>query len=315
MISIVLLAVAVLVLTVAVRWLPAAGWVYRAPRLGIAAWYAVLLTGVAAVGFAAGELLWPWTGSAEQSCRSVLWCQQAGGEHGPLMWLAIRVLAVSVVAAAGLILLRTARGVRRLAAARRRHRDMVRLTGRRRPDLDVMVIEHPLPAAYVAGPSCTVITSGALDRLGDNEVAAVLAHERAHGAGRHQWLLDVVQVAGLVLPRSRVVATAQEQVSRLVEICADEVAARQHAPLSLARALVAMTTPGSTAAPAGYAGATGGHTAERMHRLMRPPHRLPTATTAAVAAAVVALPLLPPALAAACRWWPVLAACVWDLLL
>ncbi|MBO3736574.1 M56 family metallopeptidase [Actinoplanes flavus] len=301
MISILLLTVAATVLTAAAHWLPAASWVYRAPRLGIAAWYAALITGAAAIGCAVAEVLWPW---------------QAAGEHGPLVWLMVRLLAAGAVAVTALVLLRTARAARTIVDSRRRHRDLVRLTGRRRPDLDVTVIEHPQPAAYVAGPSCTVITSGALDCLDGREVAAVLAHERAHGAGRHQLLLDMLQIAALVLPRSRVVATAREQVGRLVEIRADEVATRRHAPLSLARALVAMTTTapgGGPTAPAGVTAATGGHTAERMHRLMRPPPPLPTFASAVLLSAVIALPVLPPTLAAACRWWPILASCLWDL--
>ena len=315
MIAVVLAVLAAVVVAATLRWLPGARWVYRAPRLGIAAWYAVLATAVVAIGSAVAEALLPFPGSSAGGCTAAIWCTEAMGDgHGPLAWLAARLLAAATAAAAGLAVVRGTRSVRAIARSRRQHRDMVWLAGRRIADLNATVIEHPDPAAYVvSGGACgVVVTSGALDRLGEPELAAVLAHERAHAAGHHQMLLDVVRVAAFVLPRARVVATAGDQIERLVEMRADEVAAQRHPRLDLARALVAMTAGHAAAAPGGLAAATGGDTVERLHRLMRPPRRLPRAIGAALTAAVVALPAVPLALAAACRWWPFLAACLWG---
>src|SRR5438445_365867 len=71
------------------------------------------------------------------------------------------------------------RAVRRHA---RQHAQAVRLVGRPEPALDAMLVEHPQAAAYcVAGPDPTVIvTTAALQALDPDQLAAVLAHERAH---------------------------------------------------------------------------------------------------------------------------------------
>jgi Zn-dependent protease with chaperone function len=246
----------------------------------------------------------------------VIWCTEAMSPgHTPLAWFTARLLAAAVVVTGGFAALRMWRSARVVAGGRRRHRDMVQLAGRRSADLDATVIDHPQPAAFVvSGQSCgVVVTSGALHQLSAAELAAVLAHERAHAAGHHQVLLDVSRIVALALPRLRVAGIARDQIARLIEMRADEVAAGDHSRRDLGRALVAMATgSGGFAAPDGVVSATGGDTAERLHRLMRPPHRLPAGMSFALWAAVAALPATPLALAAACRWWPVLALCLWG---
>src|SRR6266542_3862229 len=60
MIGVHLLLVAAAVATVAPRVLARAGWGYRSPRLGIAAWYAVLAAVTSAVAAAVVSLAAPW---------------------------------------------------------------------------------------------------------------------------------------------------------------------------------------------------------------------------------------------------------------
>jgi Zn-dependent protease with chaperone function len=136
-----------------------------------------------------------------------------------------------------------------------------------------------------------VVTSGALQRLPEAELAAVLAHERAHAAARHHRLCAIAGVLRHAYPRVPVFAQAQDQVARLVELCADAVAARAHSPLALARALVTMAE--AAAAPTGVLPASGGNTKERITRLLQPPRAVPVRVRAALAAAFLALPLLP----------------------
>jgi Zn-dependent protease with chaperone function len=316
MIAIVLLLGAAAVLGAAMRWLPDSGWVYRSPRLGIAAWYAAFTTAAVAVGAAFVESFVPWP-AAGAVCTAVIWCSEAMSPgHPPLAWIAARVLAGGVVLAGGLAALRVLRSTRTVVGARRRHRDLVRLAGRRSAGLDATVIDHPQPAAFVVSRrSCgVVVTSGALHQLSDTELAAVLAHERAHAAGYHQVLLDVTRIVALTVPRLRVAGVAREQIARLVEMRADEVAARRHPRRELASALVAMSTghPGGSIAPGGVPAATGGDTAERLHRLMRPPRRLPAGVSSVLWTALAVLPAAPLAVAATCRWWPMLAVCPWG---
>lgn len=315
MTGLILIVVAAGVALAAIRLLPRAEWVYRAPRLGIVAWYTVLLTVAVAVGAALTEILLPWPAQWQTWCDGQAWCDGLGGaRHGPVAWIGTRVVAAAASTAVLLRGARALRGTRTLARARRRHRDMVRLAGRRHTGLDATVIEHPRPAAYLAPGAARhpVVTSGAVGRLRPAELAAVVAHERAHADGHHQRLLDIVDVAALAVPRLRVVSTAREQIRRLIEMRADEIAAATHPPLMLARALVAMSAGPGPAAPAGLVAATGGDTVERLHRLMRPPHRLPRPAEVAIVAAAVALPAAPLLLAAACGWWPVLSTCHWG---
>jgi len=92
-----------------------------------------------------------------------------------------------------------------------------------------------------------VVTTGAIDALAGPELAAVLAHERAHAAGRHDLLLDGIRLLEKAFPRVVLFTAARCELCRLVELRADEVATVHHAPLSLARAMVTMAAAASSA--------------------------------------------------------------------
>ena len=315
MIAVVLLVFAAVLTAGSLRWLPAAVWVYRAPRLGIGTWYAVLASVGVALVTTAMEALMPLPGATSVWCTVAIWCTDAmGGVHGPAAGIAARVIATGIVVGAVMVGVRLARGSLVLWRTRCGHRDMLRLAGRTCSELAATVIEHAQPAAYVVPgrKGKVVVTSGALQHLSSAQLAAVLAHERAHASGHHQALRDVLAVVAAALPRAGVIATARDQVQRLTEIRADEVAAQQHSRADLAHALVTMASaPGHGVVPAGMAAANGGDAAERLHRLMRPPRELSRTVSVTTWAAVTALPAIPVALAAACRWWPALASCLW----
>ncbi len=163
-----------------------------------------------------------------------------------------------------------------------------------------------------------VVTSGTLRELPDSQVAAVLAHERAHAHGRHHLLLDGVRLLAAAFPRAAVFGHAQRQIDRLVELRADEVATTGgHSGLELARALVALAeaarrppTSLPVPVPVGAVAATGGDALERVHRLLRPPAPLPRAARLALAAGVVALAAAPVGLLALAVVFPALGACM-----
>lgn len=98
------------------------------------------------------------------------------------------------------------------------------------------------PAAFVADDTA-VISTGILDHLEPPAVAAVLAHERAHIAGRHGRLAVVAHAlrAGLFgLPLAR---RAEKRLRQELEVLADTAASRQlDDPASLATALRSLTT-------------------------------------------------------------------------
>ncbi|MDZ4266075.1 MAG: M56 family metallopeptidase, partial [Mycobacterium sp.] len=89
--------------------------------------------------------------------------------------------------------------------------------------MDGLVIDAPQKAAYCLGgrTGTIVITSAALAALERPHLDAVLAHERAHLAGRHHLLLSVTRALTAGLPRMRLFTVAHTEVARLLEMCAD----------------------------------------------------------------------------------------------
>ena len=135
--------------------------------------------------------------------------------------------------------------------------------------LGATLVDHPQPAAYcVAGPQPTVVvTTGALQALDSAQLDAVLAHERAHLAGRHHRLVAMATIARQVLPFLPLMRDADEQVTRLAELHADDTALRSSDPGPLATALVILATP---AAPAAGLAAAATDAVGRIHRLLGP---------------------------------------------
>jgi Zn-dependent protease with chaperone function len=185
------------------------------------------------------------------------------------------------------------------------HAETARIVGRPEPSLGAVLVEHSEPVAYcVAGRHPTVILStGALQALEPAQVSAVLAHERAHLAGRHHRLLALARIGRLVLPFLPLMRDADAQVARLVEMHADDAAVRASDPRSLATALVVLAT-GTSPTPALAASAT--DSVQRIHRLLRPAEplgparrQLLRATAASLALAPVLLALAPALLALA----------------
>jgi len=296
-----------------------AGWAYRSPTLGIAAWYATLVAVLSAVGVAFVSWVAPWQGADAPVCMLWRWCvQAAAGGYGLAGRLVAFVAAMVGAAMAARLVVTTVRVVRAASTRRDRHLQMLTLAGRVSAELDATVVEHPQPAAYVVSGSTrrVVVTTGAIDVLAGPELAAVLAHERAHAAGRHDLLLDGVRLLEKAFPRVGLFTAARSELCRLVELRADEVATVHHAPISLARAMVTMATAASTArtAPAspmlaGALSATGGDAMERLHRLLTPPMPLPGVHRAMIGAGAAALAFGPAVFVVAALVLPWLVAC------
>jgi Zn-dependent protease with chaperone function len=117
----------------------------------------------------------------------------------------------------------------------RRHARAAQVIGRPTGRPGVVVVEALEPVAYCVDgePPMVVVTTAALDSLDEAELNAVLAHEYAHLAGRHHDLLLVLRALAAGLPRLPLFSAAADAVSRLLEMCADDTAARQHGPQPL----------------------------------------------------------------------------------
>ncbi len=118
------------------------------------------------------------------------------------------------------------------------------------------MVDHPAAAAYcVPGlRSQIVISAGTLDLLDQAELAAVLAHERAHLRARHDLVLLPFCALGRAFPRSRLVRRAHATVALLVEMLADDQALRQRPARELATALLRVGASGAGQAPVRRAG-------------------------------------------------------------
>lgn len=293
-----LLAYAALLLTAAAPALARAGWPNRAPRLAVAAWLAVTGSALASVILAGLAPVLPAVRVSGHLTRLLTDCvaalrTQYGSPGRAAVAGAGLMLALAVIARVSWCALATLAGASR---ARRRHRRRLRLAGRADRRLGALVVGHHQPAAYcLAGRrQPIVLTSAALTALGDAQLAAVLAHERAHQRGRHHLLVTLAGSLAAAFPRVATLRRAHEQITRLVELLADDAAAAASHRLNVAEALLALSAP----APVAALGAGGPATAARVRRLIAGPQPLSRAAATAGVLALAALVAFPFAIAA-----------------
>ncbi|WP_224766092.1 M56 family metallopeptidase [Nocardioides campestrisoli] len=156
-----------------------------------------------------------------------------------------------------------------LRAQRRVHREQIDLVAGRLEDLHIL--EHDVPVAYClpgVAKSRVVVSAAALERLERPQLAAVLAHERAHLSARHDLVLEAFTVLHRAFPRWVSSDAALREVQLLVEILADRAAVRVGGAHQLGSALLAMA---QGRVPAGSMGAAGSHLVERV-RVLADPH-------------------------------------------
>ncbi len=274
-------------------WLERAAWPVRAPRAAIALWQAVGMAGaLAAVGaglaLAVSPLHWgliPDTvqlleGATRGRPLAVVGMDEAFG-----LTLAATVVAVLVV---GMVLTAV-----RTVASRRHHRILLDLVARRTELAPgAVLLDDPRAAAYCLPGvrSRIVVSAGTLSLLDDSELAAVLAHERGHVHERHDLVLLPFASMIEMLEWMPYVRRAPGAVAALLEMAADDYAARTHRPRVLASALIHMS--GSGAVPTCAFAIATGPTSSRVRRLVAPHRdsRLVAALAVVSAVALVALP-------------------------
>ena len=132
---------------------------------------------------------------------------------------------------------------------RRRHIAILRILARADEELGVLVLEHDEPGCYClpGRPGTIVITTSALTRLSPSQLGAVLAHERAHLAGRHHFAVAFAHAIHRTAPRIRLLALVEQETRRLVEFIADDAAVRRSGAAALMSALAVLGgggTPG-----------------------------------------------------------------------
>jgi Zn-dependent protease with chaperone function len=296
----ILLAYAACVGTLGSRMLGQAGWPARAPLLAIIAYLAAAWSVVAALGLAGLTLAVHATalggGLSQLIGACVLRLRDAYATPGGATVAGLGLtLAGAVVARAAVTAVTHLRAVRQQALL---HAQTARLVGHPDPALGAMLVDHAQPAAYcVAGPHPTVIlTTGALKALNPDQLDAVLAHERAHLACRHHLLLAVARIGRQVLPFIPLMREADTQITRLVEMHADDAATGARGARPLATALVVLAAAGT---PAQGLAAAATDAVQRIERLLGQAEPLGRARRQVLRAGVAALALAPVLLALA----------------
>jgi len=258
------------------------------PRLGLAAWLtamvSVLALAVAALGLLGRAAVAGWPAFARTVCESV-----SGGACPPALYRSagyeLGLAAVAFLGGVTMIILgwRYGRSLRRASVRTRAHAEAARITGRPVEGRNAaFVLDAARPAVYcVPGrPPTIVLTTGALEVLDPEQLTAVLAHERAHLAGRHHLLLAVTRSLAAIAPAVPVFARGTGEVARLAEMRADDVAVRSSGAQGRRTLLAALLAMGAglagaqrpaTQPPAAWLAATGGVVAARVRRLAEPP--------------------------------------------
>lgn len=280
----------------AVPILLTARWTWRAPRVSILVWQAVGLAGVmSAIGAVLSAGLSPYDGRILPSLvglgRDFADGRLPASVHPWHVLLVAGGLLLTIYLAATMLWCAI-----NVLSARRRHRSLLALVARRDPGTpDALVLDHAAAAAYcLPGWHATlVVSAGTLQMLDRDQLAAVLAHERAHGRERHDLVLLPFTALQRAFPRSRLIHEVVATVSLLVEMCADDQAKRQCSTHPLVTALWQFGKSVDMAAPAGALGFTGDPIAIRVNRLIHPAqiHVTLRAGLLAASALVIATPL------------------------
>ncbi len=252
-------------------------WALRAPRLGIAVWQAVSVSvpvSVVLAGLAPAVPVVPVTTNLAAALRTCVMALEHGygAPGGPDAALAGVVVAGAVVARSTYCV---AGGLARSARERARHVQTLSLVARSFERPGAVILDHTTPAAYcVPGRRRRVVlTSGALRALDTAQLEEVLANEQAHLRGRHHLAIGAAAALERAFPHLPVFAHAREEIARLVEMLADDVAAERHGRLPVAAAMVTIAAGGS---PTATLAAGGPGAVERVRRLVAPASPLPS---------------------------------------
>ncbi|GAA1835613.1 M56 family metallopeptidase [Agromyces salentinus] len=245
------------VIAVALAWpvpmaLSRAEWPARAPAMALALWQGIALAGAASMiggllAFAAIPA-GSFAAAAEQLAPALL--------HGaiPPQYAVIHLAALTLaVGLAVHLMLNVALTAVRAERERRRQHELIAILGDPMPGMPrTLVLAHPEPLAYcVPGfRTATVLTDGLVQALGPDELAAVIAHERAHLDQFHHLVLLSFRAWHSALPWFPIANRAERAVALLTEMLADDTARHEVGDRALGSAILLV---GSSGEPGAYA--------------------------------------------------------------
>jgi len=247
-------AISLGLLAIALAWpvpalLPGAKWAYRRPTWGLLVWQLVALSGgtsmigslvlLGAATFAdylpdAASGMWSFITENELPVGSSVWSLLA--LTGALFLTAHLVLNLIVTVAYA-------------ERERARHAQLITLLSEPMSDRpDTRLIDTPAPVAYClpgAFKSITVLTAGLIELLDEEELRAVIEHERAHVRLRHDIVLILFTAWKVSLPWLPTARNASREIALLLEMHADDNALDHVGHGSLARAITIVSEGGA----------------------------------------------------------------------
>ncbi|QYH34725.1 M56 family metallopeptidase [Salinibacterium sp. M195] len=229
--------------------LPGAPWAYRRPTLGLLVWQLVaLIGGTSMIGSLV--LLGAATFAADlPDAANGMWRFVTHNElpEGSSVW-SLLLLSGALFLAAHL-LLNLLVTVVYAERERARHAQLITLLSEPMADRPgTRLIDTRAPVAYClpgALRSITVLTAGLIEILDEDELLAVVEHERAHVRLRHDIVLILFTAWKVSLPWLPTARNASREVALLLEMHADDQALAHVGRGSLARAITIVSEGGS----------------------------------------------------------------------
>lgn len=270
------------------------GWTIRHPRAGLLGWHVVITT--VALSMLAAALLAAhdaWTPLA----AVVLGTGPAAGSHptwGAAVlgheWNASLAVVCAVAVRVGWMAARRLRRTHHERAHVSAAVAALRPAPLTAPYQDVSVVSLPEPTAFcVPGRRPQIVISwAAVRRLADDQLGAVVSHERAHLRFRHAAWATWAALLADSFPRWPLATAYARAVPRLHEMHADDWAAKSAGGRVVTASLLALSAPPASGALA----MAGGDVATRAGRLLDP-SRLGRAWLTGVSVALGVVLLIP----------------------
>ncbi|MFF7754251.1 M56 family metallopeptidase [Streptomyces sp. NPDC007971] len=297
MVPVALLLLGALTAVMGPRLLARADWTDREPVVALWMWQcavaAVLLCCALSMTLSAAVAWQAVRGHVFARAPRAVVDAYALGASGPWAATVAVVLACGGLWSAAMLV----REVVRAGAGRRRRRAELLLRAPLLPGEEpvggrLVLLEGERPDAWWlpgAAPQL-VVTTAALRRLKGRQLDAVLAHEQGHAQARHDWLLHCSAALAGGFPQVPVFAAFRDEMHRLVELAADDMASRRFGRLTTALALVELNEDRGVFGPGPTPQA---HVPQRVHRLLTPPDRLSAMRRLRLTAAASLVPVIP----------------------
>ncbi|MFI9583401.1 M56 family metallopeptidase [Streptomyces sp. NPDC052236] len=297
LVSLALLLLGALAAVVAPRLVSRAEWPEREPVVALWVWQcvvaAVLLCFALSMTFSAASAWQFVRGHVFAPAPHSVVDAYALGATGPWSAALAVVLACGGLWTAAML----TREIHRAQALRKRRRKqlLVRsplLPGEKAGSEPLVVLEGKRPEAWWLPGTAPqlIVTTAALRRLKGSQLDAVLAHEQGHARARHHWLLHCSDALANGFPQVPVFAAFRNEMHRLIELAADDVASRRFGGRTIALALVELNEDRGVFGPCPTPDA---ELPRRVDRLLAPVERLTAGRRLRLTAAAALVPVVP----------------------